>query len=355
MTNFKEKYVPAPRLVCVELNPGPGRGKHLKEEEKWRIILNWKDLKLSPNQIAKKLKHKPEHVTTLIEKYKQTGSVKDRPGRGRKRKLNASETKKVVKMAKKGKFAPQIARECKKKITPRTIQRTLKREGLFYGKIKKVESLTTRHKEQRVEYAENMEGYNWKSVFFSDEKQFELGGGPSYAWQSIGNRQIQEYVKNAPKLLVWGAIGYYMKSELYFFEGTINGEAYQTMLKKVLKENKLTYAPKCPKRLKGNWVFLQDNATPHTAKKTKELLCSLVGDRLIPHPAKSPDLNPIENMWSYLDWKVKAAQTTSIKSLKRVLRKEWKALPWSVIRKSVDSMDRRLVLCRETGGTRLPY
>ena len=48
----------------------------------------------------------------------------------------------------------------------------------------------------------------------------------------------------------------------------------------------------------------------------------LVGDRLISHPAKSPDLNPIEDMWSYLDRKVKEAKVTSIRSLKTVLPRE---------------------------------
>jgi transposase len=355
MVEFEKKFVPAPRLVCVELNPGPGRGKNLSEEEKWRIIFNWKDLKLNPNQIAKKLKKDYHTVDDLITKYQETGSVKDRPGRGRKRKLNASETKKAVRLAKKGKCAPEISRQFTKEVNPRTIQRLLKREGFFYGKVKKVEYLTKKHKEQRVRYAEEMDGYNWKTVLFSDEKQFELGGGSTYAWQKVGQRPIKEYVDHAPKLMVWGAIGSHVKSELYFFEGSVDGQAYRTMLQKQLKENKLTYSPKCPKRLVGNWTFLQDNAKPHTAKETKKLLSSLIGDRLIPHPSRSPDLNPIENMWSYLDRKVKAAKITSIKSLKRVLRKEWKALPWSEIRKSVDSMDRRLELCRETGGKRLPY
>lgn len=81
----------------------------------------------------------------------------------------------------------------------------------------------------------------------------------------------------------------------------------------------------------------------------------LVGDRLISHPAKSPDLNPIEDMWSYLDRKVKEAKVTSTRSLKTVLTREWQALPWTEIRKSVNSMGRRLELCIESGGKRLPY
>lgn len=81
----------------------------------------------------------------------------------------------------------------------------------------------------------------------------------------------------------------------------------------------------------------------------------LVGKRFIPHPPLSPDLNPIEDMWSYLDRKVKEAGVTSIKQLKRVLTKEWNNLPWSLIRKSVNSMPRRLEKCLECGGSRIDY
>ena len=85
-----------------------------------------------------------------------------------------------------------------------------------------------------------------------------------------------------------------------------------------------------------------------------ELLDELVGERIIRHPAKSPDLNTIENLWAILDRKVKSAEITNIQTLKRFLRKEWKALPWRQIRNCVDSMPQRLKLCRESGGNRLP-
>ena len=80
-----------------------------------------------------------------------------------------------------------------------------------------------------------------------------------------------------------------------------------------------------------------------------------MGDRLVEHPAMSPDLNPIEDMWSYLDRKVKEARVSNIRRLKTVLTQEWRALPWSEIRKSVDSMERRLKLCIESNGNRIPY
>lgn len=196
------KFVPAPRLVGIEPNPGPAKaGNRIPEEKRWRIIFKKKDLKQTPYKIAQEMKMNEQSVQN-IEKYEQTGTVHDRPKSGRKRKLSNAQVSQAVRKAKKGKCAPQIARECETKVDPRTIRRRLKEVGLFYGKVLKVEKLTKRHKEQRVEYSKEMH-----RVFCSDEKTFQLGTGPSHAWQEHKDRVVREYVKHAPKLHVWVLLG----------------------------------------------------------------------------------------------------------------------------------------------------
>lgn len=343
-------------MVGIETNPGPGDvGNRVSEEKRWTIIFMHKRMKNTPYKIAQSLKMNEQTVHNIIEKYKETGTVHDLPKSGRKRKLSNKQVQQAVRKAKEGKTSPQIARECETEVSPRTIRRRLREAGLFYGRVLKVEKLTKRHKELRVQYSEDMKDYKWKRVFFSDEKTFQLGATPTHAWQEHTDRVIKEYVKHAPKLHVWGAIGYYGRTELYCFQENLNSKGYQRILKQNLKESKLIYSSDAPKTLPGNWIFLQDNAPSHKAKKTMELLDELVGERIIRHPAKSPDLNIIENLWAILDRKVKSAEITNIQTLKRFLRKEWKSLSWRQIRNCVDSMPKRLELCLESGGNRLTY
>ena len=75
-----------------------------------------------------------------------------------------------------------------------------------------------------------------------------------------------------------------------------------------------------------------------------------VGDRIIQHPSQSPDLNILEDLWSYLDRKAKAANVKSIRALKRKLKKEWEDMPWNEIRRSVKTMPARLVECAQLQG-----
>src|SRR5690242_8800759 len=114
MTKKSQKIPPAPPLVGVELNPGPGRGQKWNEEQRWRILLKWKDEKKGSKRISKELKVSRSAVQQLIDKYEETGTVHDRPKTGRKRRLSTSEVKKAVKRAKSGQSAPSIAREISK-------------------------------------------------------------------------------------------------------------------------------------------------------------------------------------------------------------------------------------------------
>jgi hypothetical protein len=63
----------------------------------------------------------------------------------------------------------------------------------------------------------------------------------------------------------------------------------------------------------------------------------------------------MEDLWSYLDRKVKAAKVTTIQGLKRKLTQEWNALDWHEIRLSVDSMPKRLHDCIKLEGARTQY
>ena len=130
---------------------------------------------------------------------------------------------------------------------------------------------------------------------------------------------------------------------------------YQKIINNRLQERHLTLAPDCPPRLPDRYEFLQDNDPKHKAKRTMKLLEELVDDRIIEHPAQSPDLNIMEDIWSHLDRKVKAAKVKTIPGLKRRLTQEWESMPWSLIRRSVASMPTRLAECEELQGGRTQY
>jgi len=144
-------------------------------------------------------------------------------------------------------------------------------------------------------------------------------------------------------------------SKLYFFKGTLDSPLYQKIINSRLREDRISCSADCPARLPHSYEFLQDNDPKHKAKKTMKELKELVRGRIIHHPAQSPDLNIMEDLWSYLDRKVKEHKITTIPGLKRILTREWQNLPWSVIRRSVETMPARLAECEELQGARTHY
>ena len=60
-------------------------------------------------------------------------------------------------------------------------------------------------------------------------------------------------------------------------------------------------------------------------------------------PAYSPDLNPIENIWSWLKLKVSGDMPKNIAELKTSIRKWWKTITPDMLRPYIEGMESRFI------------
>ena len=58
-------------------------------------------------------------------------------------------------------------------------------------------------------------------------------------------------------------------------------------------------------------------------------------------PAQSPDLNPIENLWSILDYQLRERKVTNKQELFACLQEGWNQISNEMLASLVDSMPRR--------------
>ncbi|GFV46585.1 transposable element Tcb1 transposase [Trichonephila clavipes] len=93
----------------------------------------------------------------------------------------------------------------------------------------------------------------------------------------------------APGIMVWGGIGYHSLIPLVRIAGTLNSQRY---ISEVLEPVVLPY-------LQGlaTAILEQDNAQSHVARIVQRFFVNHQIE-LFPLPARSPDLSPIESMWS---------------------------------------------------------
>ncbi|GFT09313.1 transposable element Tcb1 transposase [Trichonephila clavipes] len=92
-----------------------------------------------------------------------------------------------------------------------------------------------------------------------------------------------------PCIMVWDGIGYHSCTQLVRIDGTLNSQRY---ISEVLEPVVLPY-------LQGlaTAIFQQDNSRPHVARIVQSFFVNHQTE-LLPWQARSPDLSPIENMWS---------------------------------------------------------
>ena len=107
--------------------------------------------------------------------------------------------------------------------------------------------------------------------------------------------------------------------------------------------------------LHGPAILMHDNARPHVARICRQFL-NRNNVNVLPWPAVSPDMNPIEHIWDYLGRKVRArGNVHNLRDLENALIQEWNNIPNVVIRRYLRSMRGRLAACINSRGGHTRY
>ena len=91
-------------------------------------------------------------------------------------------------------------------------------------------------------------------------------------------------------IMVWGCVSGAGMGKLKRLEGKVDAEVYYRILRHQMEPTmKLQVG-------RQSFVYMQDNAYVHTAKKNLQFLERNNYD-LLDYPPQPPDLNPLENIW----------------------------------------------------------
>lgn len=103
-------------------------------------------------------------------------------------------------------------------------------------------------------------------------------------------------------------------------------------------------------------IFQQDNAPIHTARSTITWLEER-NIEILPWPALSPDLNPIENLWGILTRRVykNGKQFNTLNELKNAILNEWDQISLEEVRNLIMSMPNRIFSVILNSGAKTKY
>jgi transposase len=324
-----------------------GRGKDLTDSEKKIIITKLAKLSTFEN-IAKRIKR---HVVT-VKRF-----IND-PLRRRKTRADCGSMKSVSKRdlsclkrnlrKNPGATSATIFKEAGlPNISKSTRNRILAKMAENKSSLKRP-PLTERHKKLRLNWAKNYMKTDMKCVLFTDESRATLNGpdGWSKGWVLHGDQCPirMRRQQGGGGVMIWaGIVGDEILGPVRVPEGVkITSHTYCQFLKRVLEP----WLEEIPLSLLRKIIYMHDNAPSHSAKATTEYLESLGfnNQRLMIWPPNSPDLNPIENLWSIMKRRVYAdgKQYTSKDALWKAIKQAAASIPSSLIRKLTDSVNERL-------------
>jgi len=206
------------------------------------------------------------------------------------------------------------------------------------AKIKKGQiqpKLTLENKKCRKAWAKKYMKLDWRHVIFTDECRISCDGPDSFkrgwvreGWQpSTFNRRQQR----GGSVMFWLAIHGENILGPFKIDGNLNSHKYCELLESKFMPYVHSFSKNDQKKL----VLMQDNAPSHASNYTSQFLDNnkFKENRFMEWPSNSPDLNPIENLFSRIKSDLYKAGTSY--SNKNDL--------WTALKMTIHQIDKKLV------------
>lgn len=334
--------------------------------EKRSVILALKRHSNKSNrEIARIVKVCHSTVTRIINRTKRRGtSSPQRTGKcGRKRKTTPRDECVLLRESKK---YPRMTSHALRlslletgiEISDSTVRKRLLEKGRPARRPKKKQLLTQAMKKKRYDWAKKHKHWtaeDWRKVIFSDESHFLVQGQRfQHVRRSHGEpvkpEHIQQSVKHPEKKMFWGCFSYHGVGPLQPVDGMMRSDQYIDILsRRLVPEMRKTFPL-------ATGIFQHDLAPCHTSKKVQTFFRQKK-ITVLDWPGNSPDLSPIENLWSIIKTKLRAKDCTTQQKLICAIIDAWyrDSTIADHCQKLVDSMPKRIQQVLKNKGGHISY
>jgi len=309
-------------------------------------------------EIVRRLLVPQRTVSHAIKRFNELGTDADRAGRGRKRTVCTSKNKKIIKKRLQRNPRRSVRKMAKETGISRTsVQRMVEDDlDMKAYKHREVQFLTPANKKVRLQRCKKLlERAEGKLMLFTDEKIFTVEpvlnrqNDRIYSTVSPGESRLVGRRQHPASVMVWAGICVTGKTPLVFVEkGAKIDQKYY--IEEILEKEVLPWSEE---HFEEDWIFQQDSAPAHRAKRTQAWCEENFPDFLTVKewPPYSPDLNPMDySVWSILESRVCTTRFSSVAALKKKLLQEWDKITVEELRPICENFEKRLKLCIKAKG-----
>jgi hypothetical protein len=220
--------------------------------------------------------------------------------------------------------------------------------------------LTQQNKEQTVgfalEYSLKPLDF-WQNAIFTDEKIFQsCYNGRIRVYRPPNTRFDERYTQKVVangrfSVNVWGWISAQGSGVLTDIIGRNNAEVYLHIMENIMLPSVNAVFPQ------NNFIYQHDNCPIYTARIISNWM-EQQGIRVLPWLSRSPDLNPIENVWGLMTRKMNTGNhfcPQNVEELWDRIQEEWNELTPNCTEVLVASMRRRLDNVIDKNGVATKY
>uniref|UniRef100_A0A2Q4SN30 HTH luxR-type domain-containing protein n=1 Tax=Caenorhabditis japonica TaxID=281687 RepID=A0A2Q4SN30_CAEJA len=321
---------------------------------------------LGSAEIARRLQISSSTVRNVVAAIKKRGDASEVKKSGRPRSVNTRNTRAIIKkriIRNDGLSLNRMASQLG--IARSTVQSIVKNDlKLKSYKLRRGQYLSDKSKAMRLEKCrkllQHFQVRRVSDVIWTDEKIFTIEPLPNRQNQrqllskdhSMSPKRRLAHNRLFPKsVMVWAGITATGKTPLVFIERNvkINSEVYQKI---VLMDNLLPWVTQ--HFAGGPFILQQDWAPSHGSRSTLAVLEAHFPGFLDKNlwPASSPDLNPMDfSVWGMLEGKIAGKVFATVDDLKAALEVAWASIDDGYLRRTVNSVKKRLRACVKARGS----
>lgn len=297
-------------------------------------------------------------VVLWVRRYQEEGSLLQRQRSGRPRLIDTPQRQAMVREYEENGFIPTNHYAGLFGTSAGTVRRALHSEGLHYRRHAVKPLLTENHRRARLEFATQYLNFDWSGVIFTDEKTFKSSQhGRLSLWRRNNTRYDSGHVvpnMESGRITVnmWGWMSSADPGELVRIPSRANSANYVEVLEQTMLPTVRTVYPEEETPL---ITFVQDNCPVHRSRSVRQWFGQHNNISVIPWPSRSPDLNPIENVWGVIVQRWENQNERTPEALEAHCLRIWDSIRGSNLCKNlVDSMRFRLqaVIDQDGGYTR---